>query len=103
MVLSIAVDPVDLKIFAGTRGGGIFYHEALVITSNENPYTLPFDQISIGTNFPNPFANATSFKYFLKKSGNISAVVYDLLGRQMASILSDTFQKSGTHELLIDG
>jgi hypothetical protein len=41
-----------------------------------------------GSNYPNPVATGTSMNYHLSDGGNISIVLYDLNGREVATIFS---------------
>ena len=39
-------------------------------------------------NYPNPFNGATSIEFTLAREADISLEIYDMLGRQVASLLS---------------
>jgi len=47
-------------------------------------------------NFPNPFNPSTTFKFDLPEPATVSLVVYDLLGRQIAEVVSGRFE-AGYH------
>lgn len=49
-------------------------------------------------NYPNPFKNITSIKYYLSNSSNISLKIYDLLGNEVYSLLKG-FQEAGYHTI----
>ena len=49
-------------------------------------------------NYPNPFKNITSIKYYLSNSSDISLKIYDLLGNEVYSLLKD-FQEAGYHNI----
>lgn len=53
-------------------------------------------------NYPNPFNAGTVLTFELREPGNVSLVVYDVLGRQVARLV-DGFQPSGLHEITWDG
>jgi hypothetical protein len=52
-------------------------------------------------NFPNPFNPATTIKYDLPKSGNVTIKIYDLLGREVYSF--SEYKQAGSYNLKFDG
>ena len=44
---------------------------------------------SLDQNFPNPFNPSTQISYNVAERGNVSLVVYDLLGREVASLVNE--------------
>jgi len=57
---------------------------------------------SLSQNFPNPFNPTTSIKYYIAKSSNVKIVVYDIMGREIQTLVNKTL-KPGTNELSFDG
>jgi hypothetical protein len=51
--------------------------------------------------YPNPFHAGTTLPYFLATGGPLSVRVFDLLGRQVAS-LYDGYQSAGSHVVTLD-
>ena len=49
-------------------------------------------------NFPNPFNPATQIGYSLQESMRVRLRVYDLLGREVATLV-DGLQSAGNHEV----
>jgi len=43
-------------------------------------------------NFPNPFNPITNIFYDLPKSGHVSIIVYDLLGREVITLVNETME-----------
>ncbi len=48
--------------------------------------------------FPNPFTRSTTIQYNLSKEAKVTLGVYDLSGRQVASLVNET-KAAGTHQL----
>ena len=51
---------------------------------------------SLSQNFPNPFNPTTQIKYSIAKSGMVSLIVYDLLGREVATLVKE-FKNAGNY------
>ncbi len=59
------------------------------------------DGFSLHQNFPNPFNPSTSITYRIKTSGLVSLKVFDLLGKEVAELVSE-FQIPGTYSIDFD-
>jgi hypothetical protein len=97
----------------GTRGSGVFGES----TANLEPNyfrTITFSTVvSVGNetvnpasfelaqNFPNPFNPATSIRYTIGKSDNVSLKVYNMLGQEVASVVNQ-FQTAGSYTVNFD-
>lgn len=55
----------------------------------------------VGNNYPNPFNPTTRIKYGLPKEGNVKLVIYDMLGKEVKTIINET-QKPGVYEATFD-
>lgn len=55
-------------------------------------------QFILRQNFPNPFNPSTTLSYFLPAAGEVSVRIYDIAGREVATIL-DQRQSAGEHQL----
>ncbi len=52
-------------------------------------------------NYPNPFNPSTTIKYQIPKSGNVTIKVFDILGAEVATLVSE-FQNEGRYEVNFD-
>ena len=69
--------------------------KGLLFTSNEydeQPRTATLDQ-----NFPNPFNPSTTIGFTIEASERVSLKIYDLLGREVATLLDSEFLTAGAH------
>jgi hypothetical protein len=53
-------------------------------------------------NFPNPFNPATSIKFDIAKSGNVKLIIFDLLGREVSTLVNENLNP-GTYQVSFDG
>lgn len=72
------------------------------ITSVEekNDNNLP-GKFILYQNYPNPFNPSTKIKYSVAKPGQVSITVYDILGRQIVSLVNEE-KPSGEFEIVFD-
>ncbi len=66
-----------------------------------NISSLP-SEFKLHNNFPNPFNPVTKIKFDLPKSSIVKLTVYDILGREIASILNGNLE-AGYYEINFDG
>ena len=67
----------------------------------ENTSRLP-EKIRLYRNYPNPFNLATIIRYALPEKSHISLKVYDLLGREVITLI-DSNKKAGYYSVPFDG
>ncbi|MCX7878753.1 MAG: T9SS type A sorting domain-containing protein, partial [Ignavibacteria bacterium] len=53
-------------------------------------------------NYPNPFNPTTNIKFGIPKAGNVKLVVFDILGREVATIVNNEFRDVGTYTVTFD-
>jgi|WetSurMetagenome_2_1015567.scaffolds.fasta_scaffold02671_2 hypothetical protein len=59
-------------------------------------------EYSVEEPYPNPFNPSTQIIFALPETGNVSLIVYDVLGRQVATLASDPYV-AGRHSVKWDG
>ncbi|HPI72987.1 MAG TPA: T9SS type A sorting domain-containing protein [bacterium] len=60
------------------------------------------DRYELGQNFPNPFNPTTEIMFKVKEEGRVQLVVFDLLGREVATLV-DGKLAAGIHKINFDG
>jgi hypothetical protein len=63
-------------------------------------YDLPSSFV-LNQNFPNPFNPTTRITYFVAKESFVSIKVYDFLGREVKTLVSD-FRATGSYDIVFD-
>ena len=69
------------------------------ITSTNEEYSLLPDDIILHEAYPNPFNPSTRIRFDLKQINNVSLNIFDLKGRQVASLINE-LMVSGNHQVL---
>ena len=67
----------------------------------EDVLGLPEDYV-LHQNYPNPFNPTTTLRYDLPEEGNVSIMVYDMMGREIRTLVKDQLP-AGYHYLKWDG
>jgi carboxypeptidase T len=82
------VDDIVIKSYCGILSG--------ITQNNGIPKTFALEQ-----NYPNPFNPTTVIKYQLPKSELVTIKIYDVLGRQVASLINEK-KDAGYYEITFD-
>jgi concanavalin A-like lectin/glucanase superfamily protein/type IX secretion system substrate protein len=88
-----ALDTAEISATWNTDIGGCTGPVGIGNNNNQIPGSYELKQ-----NFPNPFNPSTKIAYALPKSGNVSLVVFDLLGREVA-VLVNGYKKAGSYDV----
>ncbi|MGD0038002.1 MAG: pectinesterase family protein [Bacteroidota bacterium] len=73
-----------------------------VLTSVNNASSQVPTAFALHQNYPNPFNPSTTISYDLPRSGMVSLKVYDLLGREVAT-LTNGMKNAGSYREVFDG
>jgi len=73
-----------------------------IITGTGDGFILLPDKYSLEQNYPNPFNPSTLIKYDIKKDGFVSLKVYNILGKEVASIVNEV-KRAGRYEVEFNG
>ncbi|MBI4427707.1 MAG: T9SS type A sorting domain-containing protein [Ignavibacteriales bacterium] len=89
-------------IFGGTSGNLLndAWELSLSTTGLMRETGIPAD-FSLEQNFPNPFNPVTRIQYRLPQSGITTLKVFDILGKEVASLVQQE-QERGLHEMVFD-
>lgn len=60
-------------------------------------------QYNLYQNYPNPFNPSTSIEFFLPKQSLVTLKVYDIVGKEIATLINNNLRKEGLHQVSFDG
>jgi len=91
-----------------TTKGVYYYRLKQIDTNGEFSYSevVEFEvsapnEFALKQNYPNPFNPSTRIVFQLKEDVDVNLAVYDLLGREVATVVSEPM-KAGTHQITFD-
>lgn len=97
------MDPIVIDITDDYTEGYLYnrvklYHSPISSVKDDEVYT----NFSLHQNYPNPFNPTTTIQYQVSGIGNVTLKVYDILGRQIKTLLNKPMQP-GSYEVEFDG
>ncbi len=91
---------INNYIFAGSIG--LWRRSLSEITSIERLNPVHPKRFELRQNYPNPFNPSTVITYEISTISDVSLIVYDILGREIAMLVNGK-QTSGEHSVKFDG
>jgi len=73
---------------------------SIVCLINE-PESVPL-YFQLNQNYPNPFNAETTISFELNKSANITLQIYDIVGKEIETALTNEFRREGFHSIKFD-
>lgn len=108
LLSSTNIDAVRLnnKIYAWTCSRGTksilkLVDTAVVIGIKPNSQSVP-SKFTLRQNYPNPFNPITKIKYDIPKTSRVSIKIYDLIGREVATLVNE-LKQPGYYEAIFNG
>jgi hypothetical protein len=71
--------------------------------SGINNNTQTAYQYNLYQNYPNPFNPSTSIEFFLPKQSLVNLKVYDIVGKEIATLVDNDMRKAGLHQVGFNG
>jgi hypothetical protein len=78
--------------------GIIFYNEDSVVEISVGERDPIVNDFYLYQNFPNPFNSSTVLSYQISVSGDVTIIVYDMLGQKVKSLLNE-YKSAGTYKI----
>jgi len=97
-----------------------YYDKKLITQKNESHYRLIIGtkdfltpmldsypavpkQFKLSQNYPNPFNPTTKIQYQLPEATNVSIEIFDIMGRNVRTIMHEEYKEPGYHEITWNG
>ena len=81
----------------------------VMIESGTNPvsvgnekHSVLVDRFALHQNYPNPFNPQTNISYSLPRAGSVTLKVFDILGREVMSLIKSERESEGIHNVTFD-
>ena len=88
-------------VYAGTYSNNIWKRSYQDLIGIQNVSEEIPSSYSLSQNYPNPFNPTTKVKFSIVKSGNVKLIVYDVMGREVQTLVNERLQ-AGTYETVFD-
>ena len=103
------VQPNGTKVFEASYPLGVYSYRAYKFDWNGPPVfvnnqsgTIP-RAYTLNQNYPNPFNPTTVIGFELPRAGTINLKIYDITGREAASVIDNVHLGAGTYKYSFDG
>jgi hypothetical protein len=74
-----------------------------IMVANEDGVVSSASGFELAQNYPNPFSPSTSIAYTLPHEAVVTLTVYDILGKEVATLVRNERQAAGTHSVRWQG
>lgn len=101
-----AGDQVEITVAdEGNSGGAVLRADAVRISLTDQPLNMDENDLpteySLSDNYPNPFNPSTTIDFAVPETAPVSITVYDLLGREVATLLREV-KNPGRYRITFD-
>jgi hypothetical protein len=103
VVGDLVISPSNRSLKLASHSNGVFTRKLLSTSPTdveEQQWTVP-EQFVLQQNYPNPFNPTTRIPYSLSRSGYVSLKVFDIAGREVATLVDRTVE-AGLHHVEFD-
>jgi len=97
-ILNDLISDSDGGLYVGGEAG-VF--RGLISTSTPGGKTTLPTELRLEQNYPNPFNPTTTIRFVLPRSGFVTIKLYDLLGRELRTLIHET-KNAGEHSVALD-
>lgn len=99
-IISIQYWHGDALVLTGAVIEGKEYGK-LIVSNQREEETVKVDNFSLSDPYPNPFNPVTNIRFTIPVRSQVSLVVYDMLGREVATLVNEMLSE-GEHTLRFD-
>jgi hypothetical protein len=101
-VVAVKINVNSGRLAAATHGRGIWDAPLTTVSVEEMTAASVPRSPALYQNYPNPFNPSTTIAFELFKPGTVTLKVYDVLGRETATLLQGVKQTAGRAEVTFD-
>ncbi len=106
-IRSIAMYDENVGMAVGVNGSILYTASSggmpVTVTGTDYDHSVVADEaITLDQNYPNPFSTVTTIPFVLPFQDEVSLVIFDMLGREVAKVIDDVSLQSGRHAYTID-
>ncbi|MEJ2053667.1 MAG: T9SS type A sorting domain-containing protein [Calditrichaceae bacterium] len=83
------------------KGGKLTVINGISTDLNEKSVPEIPGELKLMQNYPNPFNPVTNISYRLNENGHVKVTIYDLLGREIETLVSE-YQNAGSYQITYD-